>query len=102
MKTILEKMLPRRFWSKPPLPQERFWEAMQNVTDDNAVYRALMFEAQDRFMQNATLAFDRSQPDDKRLAAADVAAEMAAFMERIESYRAAAPAQVDRLSRNAA
>jgi hypothetical protein len=102
IKTILEKLLPAKWWVKPALPPEQFWTAFANIAEDNPVYRALTHEATDWFMQNATLALDRNAPDAKRLEAAAVAGAFAAYLQRLEDYRAGALAQIERLEKQKA
>lgn len=99
MNKFIEKLLPRRFWSERVLAPEQLWAAFASMPDEHPVYRALMYEVQDWFMQNALVTFDREQPDAKRLAAANVAGELAKLMQRVEEYRAGAKAQLEKLEK---
>lgn len=93
MTEILEKLLPERYWRKPPLKPDEFWSALAGCDDGNPVYRAVMHEAVDHFVTNMQSAQAGGERRDEHLARAWA---MADFIQRIEEYRAKAKDEVKR------
>lgn len=93
---VLEKLLPDKYWEKPPLKPEEFWSALASTGADNPTYRALMHEAVDRFVTQMQAAESCPPDDAKRNEHLSRAWEMADYIRRIEEYRERAPEEVKR------
>lgn len=95
MKTILEKLLPERFWKKPvPLDDEQFWKALNSPV--NPQTHAVLHIAQDKFMEHALSAADPTAEDGKRLRAWDRAMAIATFLEEVDASLKGAKKEVER------
>jgi len=95
MKNLIEKLLPARWWKKPPpLNDEQFWSAMASPV--NPQTQAVLHVATDKFVQHMQMASDLEAPGEKRLRALDRAMAVADFLNETDNDLAGAKAELER------
>ena len=96
LNSILEKLLPARFWKQRPLRPDEVWSALANTNEDNPTLRAVLHIAQDRYVTHMQSAQQMRRDNPARAEQLDRAWEMAEFITQVEEDRAAAPEMVRR------
>ena len=95
MNAIFEKLLPARWWKKPPtLNDEQFWTALNASV--NPQTQAVLHLAQDKFMTHIQCAADIEASAEKRLRALDRAMAVADFLDEVDADLTAAKQEVER------
>ncbi len=95
LQSIFEKLLPTRFWQRPPvLNDDQYWGALNATLNPQTL--AVLHIAQDRFMAHVQTAADVEAPSEKRLRALDRAMALADFLSGVDSEMELAKTEVIR------
>jgi hypothetical protein len=96
--SVLEKLLPARFWAQRPLKPDEVWSALAQTNEDNPTLRAVLHIAQDRYVTHMQSAQQMRRDNPARVEQMERAWEMAEFITQVEEDRMAAPEMVRRKS----